>query len=95
MSKLFFMCVSAIYILIIGLIYYKNIADDEKRMKEFYNANNQLLINKMKEVYNDKMETDKRLREIEERAKEAKDNGGFDWNTPLPADGVTHQLRSN
>lgn len=95
MSKLFFMCVSAIYILILSLIYYKNVADDEKRMKEFYNANNQLLIKKMKEAYDEKMETDKRLREIEERAKEAKDNGGFDWNTPLPADGVTRQLRAN
>lgn len=78
MSKLFFMCVTAIYVLILGLIYFKNIADEEKRMKEFYNANNQLLINKMKEVYNDKMETDRTNEELRQAIARDK-TSSFNW----------------
>lgn len=36
-----------------------------------------------------------RVCEIEKRAEETKDNGGFDWSTYLPDDGVTHQLRKD
>ena len=93
MSKLFFMCVSAIYILILGLIYYKNIADDEKRMKEFYNANNQLLIKKMKEAYDEKMETDKRIKELQEEAE--KDRNVFDWYHPIGNTNVIKRLQAN
>lgn len=47
------------------------------------------------------LDTDKRLREIEEaaaaekvRAAQAKE-GGFDWDSPLPADTVTLRLRAD
>ena len=38
---------------------------------------------------------DKRLREIEAAAEAEKNKGGFDWNSPLPADSVTLRLRAD
>lgn len=39
--------------------------------------------------------TDKRLREIEAAAEAEKNKGGFDWNSPLPADSVTMRVRAD
>ena len=36
-----------------------------------------------------------RVCEIEKRAEEEKNKGGFDWNSPLPNDSVTRKLREN
>lgn len=41
------------------------------------------------------LDTDKRLCEIEEAAEAEKDKGGFDWDSPLPADTVTLRLRED
>lgn len=41
------------------------------------------------------LETSVRLCEIEEAAEAEKDKGGFDWDSPLPADAVTLQLRQD
>lgn len=41
------------------------------------------------------LESCERVCEIEKRAEKEKDKSGFDWNTYLPNDGVTHQLHEN
>lgn len=41
------------------------------------------------------LRADKRLCEIEEAAEAEKDKGGFDWDSPLPADTVTLRLRQD
>ncbi len=41
------------------------------------------------------LETSVRLREIEEAAEAEKDKGGFDWDSPLPADTVALRLRQD
>ena len=38
---------------------------------------------------------DIRMRELEEAAEAEKDKGGFDWDSPLPADTVTLRLRED
>lgn len=41
------------------------------------------------------LDTDKRVRELEEAAEAEKDKGGFDWNSSLPCDSVTLRLRAD
>ena len=41
------------------------------------------------------LDTDKRLCEIEKAAEAEKDKGGFNWDSPLPADTVTLRLRQD
>ncbi len=38
---------------------------------------------------------DKRVCEVEKAAAAEKDKGGFDWDSPLPADSVTLRLRAD
>ena len=38
---------------------------------------------------------DKRVCEVEKAAAAEKDKGGFDWDSPLPADAVTLRLRAD
>lgn len=49
-------------------------------------ANNELLINRMRKVYDDKLETDRRRQQLEEEIK--KDKSGFDWNYDLSSNVV-------
>lgn len=39
--------------------------------------------------------TDKRLQTLERAAEAEKNKGGFDWNSPLPADSVTMRVRAD
>ena len=41
------------------------------------------------------LETDKRVQTLERAAEAEKNKGGFDWNSPLPADSVTMRLRAD
>lgn len=82
MSKLFFLCVFFIYILTLGLIYYKNVADDERDLKQFYCANNQVLINKVRKIYDDKVATDRENEELRRAIREDKDSS-FDWHQDI------------
>lgn len=67
-----FFCVLAIYYLYNDNLY-------QKEQKAIYSSNNQLLIKKIREVYNDKMETDRTNRELRETI--ARDQAsGFDWH---------------
>lgn len=74
------------------------VENDFERLETNYNAlmGNKMFLEKELDERNEKMlETSKRVCQIEERAEEAKDKGGFDWNTSLPNDGVTHQLHKD
>ena len=51
----------------------------QKQQKAVYNANNQLLIKKIREVYDDKVETDRTNRELREAIARDKASG-FDWS---------------
>lgn len=41
------------------------------------------------------LDADKRLQALENAAEAEKDKGGFNWNSPLPADTVTLRLRQD
>lgn len=41
------------------------------------------------------LDADKRLQALENAAEAEKDKGGFDWDSTLPADAVTLQLRQD
>lgn len=90
MSKLFFICVVAIYFLTLGLIYYKNVADEQEKIKSVYEGNNQILISKIRKVYDDKVATDRRIQELEERAKE---DTSFDWYSDISSSPVVLELK--
>jgi hypothetical protein len=90
MSKLFFICVVAIYFLTLGVIYYKNVADEQEKIKSVYEGNNQILISKIRKVYDDKVATDKRIEELEKRASEDID---FDWHTDISSSPVIMELK--
>lgn len=90
MSKLFFICVGAIYFLLLGVIYYKNTAEEQERIKCVYEQNNQALITKLRKVYDDKVATDLRIQELEKSAKEDVD---FDWHTDISNSPVIRELK--
>ena len=41
------------------------------------------------------LRADKRLQTLERAAEAEKNKGGFDWNSPLPADSVTLRVRAD
>ena len=67
-----------IYLLTIGVLYYKNVAEEQEKLKDIYCANNQVLINKVRKIYNDKVETDRTNKELRRAIAEDK-NSSFDW----------------
>lgn len=92
MNKLLLVAVVIIYFLSLGIVYYKNISDDYKKTNIIYNANNKLLMTKIKEVYDDKLETDKRIKELQEEAKKDKT---FNWNIDISSSPVIKRLQAN
>lgn len=81
-----FFCFLVIYYLHNDNIY-------QRQQKAVYNANNQLLLKKIDEVYDAKMETDKRIKELQEEAK--KDKDVFDWHYPIGDTNVIRKLQAN
>lgn len=65
----------------------------QKQKSANFNANNQLLLRKIDEVYNEKMETDKRIKELQEEAE--KDRNVFDWYHPIADTNVIKRLQAN
>jgi hypothetical protein len=66
-----FFCVLAIYYLYNDNLY-------QKEQKAIYSSNNQLLIKKIREVYNDKVETDRTNEELRQTIAGDK-TSGFNW----------------
>jgi hypothetical protein len=81
-----FFLVLAIYLLCQDNLYQKN-----KYIVS--NANNQLLIKKIREVYNDKVETDRKIQELRDEAK--KDKSSFDWNYDISNSPVIKRLQTD
>lgn len=82
MGKLFF--ISLIMAVILGCMafYYKNVAEEQERLKDVYKGNIELLLSKMKEVYNDKMETDRTNEELRIKIREDK-GSDFNWGKDI------------
>ena len=82
-------------VLILGCttFFYKNKANTYKDKYDAVRANNELLEGKIKKVYDDKLETDKRNAELEATAKE--DKSGFDWNADISSSPIVVQLRKD
>ena len=69
----------------------KRRADDMEKQKDLYKQNNQLLLTKIKKVYDDKVATDLRIKELEQEA--IKDKGVFDWNIDISNTNVIKGLK--
>jgi hypothetical protein len=91
MNKLLILCLIIANIFGFMAYYYKNIAEEQEKLKDVYRGNNELLIGKMKKVYDDKMATDLRIKELEQEA--LKDKGVFDWNIDISNTNVIKGLK--
>jgi hypothetical protein len=76
-----------------GLVayFYKSQAEEQERLKDVYMGNNQLLLTKIKKVYDDKVATDLRIKELEQEA--IKDKEVFDWNIDISNTNVIKGLK--
>ena len=90
MNKILFV-ICFFLVLAIYLLYQDNLYQKNKYIVS--NANNQLLIKKIKEVYNDKVETDRKIQELRDEAK--KDKSSFDWNYNIANSPVIKRLQTN
>lgn len=90
MNRLLF--VAILLAIFFGLVayFYKNQAEEQERLKDVYCANNQVLITRIKKVYDDKLATDLRIKELEERAKE---DLAFDWSVDISNSPVIKELK--
>lgn len=70
--------------------YYKNQSEEQERLKNVYLGNNQVLLTRIKKVYDDKVATDLRIKELEERAKE---DLAFDWGADISNSPVIKELK--
>lgn len=91
MNRLLF--VAIILAIFFGLVayFYKNQAEEQERLKKVYMGNNELLLGRIKKVYDDKVATDLRIKELEEEA--IKDKSVFDWNIDISNTNVIKGLK--
>lgn len=84
--------ISLVVTILFGLIayHYKTVAEEQERMKNVYLGNNQVLLTRIKKVYDDKLATDLRNKELEEKAKEDK---AFDWSVDISNSPVILELK--
>ena len=73
--------------------WYKQEANRANALYANSRANNELLINRMRKVYDDKLETDRRNAELEKAA--AEDKAYFDWNANIANSAVIKRLQAN
>ena len=90
MSKSFF--IATLMAIFLGLVayYYKNQSEEQERLKNVYLGNNQVLLTRIKKVYDDKVATDLRIKELEKRAKE---DLAFDWSVDISDSPVIKELK--
>jgi hypothetical protein len=91
MNRLLF--VAILLAIFFGLVayFYKNQAEEQERLKKVYMGNNELLLGRIKKVYDDKVATDLRIKELEEEA--IKDKSVFDWNIDISNTNVIKGLK--
>ena len=90
MNRLLFVAILLAIFLGLMAYFYKNQAEEQERLKDVYCANNQVLITRIKKVYDDKVATDRKIRELEQRAKE---DLVFDWNVDISSSPVILELK--
>lgn len=90
MNKLFLIVVSVAVFFGLCAFYYKKVAEEQERVKNVYMGNNELLLSKMRKVYDDKVATDLRIKELEERANE---DLAFDWGVDISNSPVIRELK--
>lgn len=90
MNRLLF--VAILLAIFFGLVayFYKNQAEEQERLKKVYMGNNELLLGRIRKVYDDKVATDRKIRELEQRAKE---DLAFDWNVDISSSPVILELK--
>lgn len=91
MNRLLF--VAILLAIFLGLVayFYKTQAEEQERLKKVYMGNNELLLGRIKKVYDDKVATDLRIKELEEEA--IKDKSVFDWNIDISNTNVIKGLK--
>jgi hypothetical protein len=93
MNRLLF--VAILLAIFLGLVayFYKNQAEEQERLKKAYMGNNELLLERIRKVYDDKVATDSRIKELEQEA--IKDKEVFDWNIDISNTNVIKRLQAN
>lgn len=91
MNKL--LMIAILLAIFFGLVayFYKNQAEEQERLKKVYMGNNELLLGRIRKVYDDKVATDLRIKELEQEA--IKDKGVFDWNIDISNTNVIKGLK--
>lgn len=87
MNKFLFISLLALCVLV---HYYRTVAEYQEKMKDTYKNNNTVLLTKIRKVYDDKVATDLRNKELEKRAKE---DMAFDWYTDISTSPVILELK--
>lgn len=82
MNRLLFVAVLVAIFLGLVAYFYKNQAEEQERLKDVYWGNNQLLLTKIKKVYNDKVETDRANEELRQAIREDKASS-FNWSEDI------------
>lgn len=78
---------------VLAALWYK---DKARHFEELYTnsqANNELLIKHIRKVYDDKLQTEKRNRELEQAA--LQDKAVFDWYSDISNSSVVKQLQAD
>ena len=89
MNKVF---IIVVLLLCAAVWYYREDGIEARRSMAVYRGNNEVLLERLKKSYADKMETDKRNAELEKAAKE--DKSGFDWYYDIGGSPVVKRLQA-
>lgn len=90
MNKLNIILIFALIFALQVVYWQKKKVEDVEKQKDLYKQNNYVLINRVKKVYDDKVATDLRIKELEERAKE---DLAFDWSVDISDSPVIKELK--
>lgn len=93
MKRLLFVAVLVAIFFSLVAYFYKNQAEEQERLKNVYMGNNELLLGRIRKVYDDKVATDLRIKELEEEA--IKDKEVFDWYYPIANTNVVKRLQAD
>ncbi len=84
--------ISALLAVMALALYYHAEAERARELGAVYQGNNQVLINKIRKVYDDKVALDKRNAELEQAAAEDK---AFDWHYNIAHSPVIKRLQAD
>lgn len=73
--------------------HYRQTAADLCEQKETYRQNTELLLTKIRNIYDEKIKLEQQNKALEQEA--FKDNGYFDWHADISNTHVIRSLRSN